>query len=454
MVGSSRQIELRSGDTDVRFTVAEVAAATGGAAMGEAIVEGATIDSRADVTGRLFVAVVAERDGHDFLDAAVASGAAAVLVDRDVGSPGAAVVQVDDTARALADLGRAARVRLPDLVIGVTGSVGKTTVKDLCAGALRASLRTSASERSFNNELGVPLTLVNAADGTEVVVLEMGARGPGHISHLCEIAAPTIGIVTAVAAVHTETFGSIDGVARAKAELVVALPATGTAILNGDDERVAAMAMATEAATLTFGVGSHHDLTATGIAVDDELRPSFTLHTPWGAAEVHLAVRGEHQVGNALAAAGGALAAGAPLDAVAAGLASPPASPWRMALGRATSGLTVLNDAYNANPTSMVAALRALASLDAGRRVAFLGTMAELGPGSAVAHREVAAAAKDLGIRVIAVAEPTYGTELVADVEAAVGVHAELGLGAGDAVLVKASRSAGLERLAAALLAT
>ena len=437
----------------MRFSTAEVAAATGGRATGGAEVDGAGIDSRGDLRGRLFVALVAERDGHDFLPGAIDAGAAAVLVDRPVAGLEVPAVVVGDTAAALADLGRAARARLPEAVVGITGSVGKTTVKDLCAGAL-GDRRTAASERSFNNELGVPLTLVNAPGGTEVVVLEMGARGVGHISELCSIATPTIGVVTAVAAVHTETFGTIDGVARAKSELVAALPAGGTAVLNADDERVAAMAGATSARVLLAGLSDRADVRASDVVVDEDLQPSFTLHTPWGSAPVRLAVRGDHQVANALLAAGAALATGAPLEAVASGLAAPPASPWRMALERTRSGLLVLNDAYNANPTSMAAALRALAALPARRRVAYLGTMAELGPGADEAHAAVARLGADLGITVVAVAEPAYGVEEVPDVEAGAAHVAGAGLGEGDAVLVKGSRVAGLERLASALLAT
>ena len=437
----------------MRFSTADVAAATGGQEAGAAAtVDGASIDSRVDVGGRLFVAVVAERDGHDFVPAAFDGGAAAVLVERPT-ARGVPAIVVQDTTAALAALGRAARARLPELVVGVTGSVGKTTVKDLCAGALASSLRTTASERSFNNELGVPLTLVNAPGDTDVVVVEMGARGAGHISELCSIASPTIGVVTAVAAVHTETFGTIDDVARAKAELVVALPGSGTAVLNAEDVRVAAMAGATSARVLRFGSDATADLTATDVALDEGLQATFTMRTPWGAAPVRLAVRGAHQVGNALAAAGAALAAGAPLEGVVAGLATPPASPWRMALGQAPGGLVVLNDAYNANPTSMAAALRSLADLPARRRVAYLGTMAELGAGADEGHEAVARLAADLGVTAVAVAAPAYGVDQVPDVAAATAHAVALGLGQGDAVLVKGSRVAGLDTLASALLA-
>jgi UDP-N-acetylmuramoyl-tripeptide--D-alanyl-D-alanine ligase len=266
------------------------------------------------------------------------------------------------------------------------------------------------------------------------------------------VAAPTIGVVTVVAAVHTETFGDVEGVARAKAELVAALPPSGTAVLNADDERVAAMAGATSATVVRFGRSPAADVTATDVVVDEELRPSFTLRSPWGTAPVRLAVRGGHQVGNALAAAAAALVAGAPLAGVVEGLAAPPASPWRMAVGRSSAGAVVLNDAYNANPTSMRAALHALAALPARRRFAYLGTMAELGDGAAADHAAVAVDAGALGITVVSVAEPRYGSEAVADVAAAADHARALDLGDGDAVLVKGSRVAGLERLADLLL--
>ena len=300
---------------------------------------------------------------------------------------------------------------------------------------------TAANERSFNNEIGVPITLVNAPPGAEAVVVEMGARGLGHIARLCEVARPTIGVVTAVGMVHTELFGSVDDVARGKAELVEALPADGTAVLNADDERVAAMRDRTPAAVVTYGVEQPADVRATEVALDGELRPAFTLHSPWGTAAVRLSMQGVHQAG------------GASLDDVAAGLGSATPSPWRMEVGRARSGALVINDAYNANPLSVAAALRSLAAVDAGRRIAFLGHMAELGPSAADAHREAAALARSLGIRVVAVAEPMYGVEGVEDAAAAFRLAGTLQLGAGDAVLVKGSRVAGLEALAAALLA-
>ncbi len=410
-------------------------------------VEGAAIDSRRVAGGELFVPVVAERDGHDFVGDALVAGAAAYLSARR--PAGGTAVLVADTLVALHDLARDARSRVGDRVVAVTGSVGKTTVKDLLRGALGARWRTAAATGSFNNELGVPLTLVSAPEGTEALALEMGARAPGDLRVLCGIARPRVGVVTSVGLVHTQTFGTIDAVARAKAELVQSLPPGGVAVLNADDPRVAAMAGMTDASVLRYGLGTEVDVTANDVVVGRELQPSFRLRSPWGDADVRLGVRGRHQVANALAAAAAALACDVEPEAVAEGLGRASLSPWRMDLARAPSGAFVLNDAYNANPVSVAGALRALAELDARRRVAVLGTMAELGEVSVREHRAITALAGQLGVRVVAVAEPAYGSELVADADEALDVLGPLG--EGDAVLVKGSRVAGLERLAARL---
>ncbi|AZG46720.1 UDP-N-acetylmuramoyl-tripeptide--D-alanyl-D-alanine ligase [Gordonia insulae] len=430
-----------------------MAAAVGGRLVGDDVpIDGAGIDSRSATAGQLFVPIVAARDGHEFVGAAAAGGAAAYLSSEgsipDVTLP---AITVTDTAAALADLGGAARDRLPDRVVGVTGSVGKTSTKDLLAGVLATTYRTTASEKSFNNELGLPLTLANAPDDTEAVVVEMGARGIGHIDLLCGIARPTVGIITRVEGVHLELFGDIESVARAKGELVEALPVDGLAVLNADHALVAAMADRTDAGVLTFGLTPSADIHASDIVIDDQLRASFRLHSPWGETDIRLGARGEHQVPNALAAVAAAGWLGVPVDEMAGGLLGAALSGLRMELVTTPSGVTVLNDAYNANPTSMAAALQSLAALDARRRVAVLGTMAELGADSAEQHAAIALRARDLGIDVIAVAEPDYGDAVrhVADVDAAVAVLADLQ--AGDAVLVKGSRVAALERVAAAL---
>jgi UDP-N-acetylmuramoyl-tripeptide--D-alanyl-D-alanine ligase len=282
----------------------------------------------------------------------------------------------------------------------------------------------------------------------------MGARGVGHIAELCQIGRPTVGVVTVVAGVHLEVFGSIDDVAAGKGELVESLPATGTAVLNADDARVAAMAARTEAQVLTFGQDAG-EVRAVDVSLDEHLHPTFELRTPWGTADVHLAIAGRHQVVNALGAAAAGLALGVPLDQVVVGLGGARLSALRMDLVTADAGYRVLNDSYNANPTSMAAALRAIDELPAARRFAVLGTMAELGPDEAAGHHTIAVLAEELGIHLITVDQPWYrvtGDDAVDDVAGAERRLRELGLGDGDVVLVKASRSAGLDRLATALL--
>ena len=434
----------------VEMRTSDVAAATGGRLLGpDVTVSGAAIDSRL-VSGReLFVPVVAERDGHDFVPAALEAGAAAYLTARGAlpAAEGATAVEVDDTSSALSALGAHGRHLLqPGVdgrVVGVTGSVGKTSVKDLLAAALAARWRTTASAGSFNNELGVPLTLLCAPGDTQALVVEMGARGAGHVAELCAVARPAVGVVTRVAAVHTETFGTIDDVATAKSELVAALPASGVAVLNAADPRVAAMARRTAARVVMFGEAG--DVRAEDVTLDDELRATFRLASPWGSGIVRLGARGLHMVENALAAAAAALVCDVALDDVAAALGHAGVSRWRMELATLPSGARLLNDAYNANPVSMAAALRALAGLPARRRVAVLGLMAEIGPSSESEHRAVGDLARDLGVEVVALGVPAYGGTPVADLADAVAALGDLG--PDDAVLLKGSRVAGLERL-------
>jgi UDP-N-acetylmuramoyl-tripeptide--D-alanyl-D-alanine ligase len=425
------------------------------------ILTSVAIDSRVLSPGALFVALRAERDGHAWIDAAVQAGAGCLLVDeawtrsaprREMAVP---FVVVADTKDALKDMGRAARDRLDATVIGITGSVGKTSTKDLAAAALARARRTTASEKSFNNELGVPLTLANAPDDSQAAVIEMGARGRGHITQLCQVARPELGVVTAVVPAHIELFGTIDAVAEAKGELVEALPSGGTAILNGDDPRVRAMARRTAADVLTYSTGGDGmaaaDVVAEEVVLDEQLRPRFAIRSPWGSQTLQLQAHGAHQVGNALAALAIAGSCGVPIQVAADALASTDISPWRMELHYTPAGAAVLNDAYNANPASMAAALEALAALPARRRVAVLGVMAELGPRSPEEHRAVAALADQLGFELLAVSTDAYGRQPVAGIDQAVAAIGPLGRG--DAVLVKGSRVAGLEALAARLLA-
>jgi UDP-N-acetylmuramoyl-tripeptide--D-alanyl-D-alanine ligase len=431
----------------VKLTAVQIAAITGGVLHGRDVtVDGAAIDSRVLKPGALFVPVVAERDGHDYIADALAAGAAAYLTVRPPAAGTA--IAVTDTAEALTALGRWARQRLPGPVVGITGSAGKTSTKDLLGAVMQRALPTVVSERSFNNELGVPLTLINGDEGTRGAVIEMGARGAGHIAWLCEIARPDAGIVTNVSAAHTELFGSLDAVADAKGELVAALPASGTAVLNAEDERVLAMARRTEARVLTFGIGAG-DVRAVDPVVDEELRVSFRLASPWGDVDVRLGARGLHQAANAAAAAAAALALDVSLEHVAAGLASASLSPWRMDVSRTPRGVLLINDAYNANPASTEAALRALAAVPARRRVAVLGPMLELGALSRAEHERIGELAASLGLDVVSVGAPDYGVDNVDSIDGTRDVLAALG--DGDALLIKASRAAGLERLAARL---
>jgi UDP-N-acetylmuramoyl-tripeptide--D-alanyl-D-alanine ligase len=430
----------------VRIRASEAAAGIGGRLIGPDIeFEGASFDSRSTRPGQLFVPIIADRDGHEFIGAARDHGAVVHLTSEpDPFRRDGTAIEVADTAQALLSLAQWARPRLDARVVGITGSVGKTSAKDLMAAACGAGLRTTANERSFNNEQGLPVTILNAPDDTEVLILEMGMRGFGHIAQLCEIARPDIGVVTVVGHAHTELVGGIDGVAAAKGELVEALPASGTAVLNADDPRVAAMATRTGAAVVTFGLAG--DVRVRDIELDAAARASFCVDTPWGTAAVRLAVPGRHMVTNAAAALGVAGVVGVDLDAAAGALAGATVSGMRMELSTARSGATIVNDAYNANPTSMRSALEALAAMHADRRVAVVGLMAEIDD-PAPAHREIAALADELGIELVPVGTPLYGVDPVDDPIETIG-----DLGPGAVVLVKASRAAGLERVVERLI--
>ena len=428
----------------MRFSLSELATRLGGEQVGpDVTVTGASIDTRTLQPGQLYVPIVAERDGHDFIPAALDRGSPAYLTERR--PVGGSAVVVGDTAASLLRLGLLARERMGAGVVGVTGSVGKTTTKDLLRSCLASSFRAAANERSFNNELGLPLTLLNAPDDVEWVVLEMGARGSGHITRLTEIGRPDVGIVTSVAMAHVEYFGDLEGVARAKSELVTALPPTGVAVLNADDPLVARMASVSPCPVLRYGVEgeAEADVRAESVALDADLRPRFHMATPWGSAPVELALRGLQQVPDALAAATAALWCGAPLDGVVAALGSATGSPLRMEVRRVPDGPVLVVDCYNANPASTEAALRSLAALRAGRRVALLGLMAELGADTEVEHRRAARLAEELDIDVVGYQTTLYGSPHVSSADEAVALLLELG--PDDAALVKGSRMARLE---------
>ena len=425
---------------------ADVANATGGALVGQnAHLSGVSFDSRTITPGQLFVPIVADRDGHEFIEAALKSGAGAYLTQRD--SVGRSAIVVDDTLAALLKLGAWARVRLEptvgNRVIGVTGSVGKTSTKDFIAAALSSELIVSASERSFNNDQGLPVTLLNAADNAQALVLEMGMRGFGEIARLCSIAQPTIGVVTAVAAAHTERVGGIEGVARAKAELVQALPQSGYAILNADDERVREMRELTQAQVLTYGVHESADIRIIKCDLDEMARASVSATTPWGSVSWAMSVPGAHMALNAAAAVAVAGVCGVDIHHAATALEQTSVSPMRMQVITTDDGMTIINDAYNANPASMRAALDTLVGIKASRHVAIAGQMAELADSTAE-HNAIVEYARSKSIEFIACETENYATSPHSIEDAVKRVRDG---GTDVAVLVKGSRVAALERV-------
>ncbi|UNO42581.1 UDP-N-acetylmuramoyl-tripeptide--D-alanyl-D-alanine ligase [Streptomyces sp. MST-110588] len=432
-------------------------------------------DSREVRPGSLFAAFAGERaDGHDFARSAVQAGAAAVLATRPVGVP---AIVVDDVVAALGALARSVVGRLGTNVVGLTGSAGKTSTKDLIGQLLSRLGPTVCPAGNLNNEIGLPVTALRADATTRHLVLEMGARGIGHIRYLAGLTPPRIGVVLNVGSAHIGEFGGREQIAEAKGELVEVLPSAdegGVAVLNADDPYVRAMAARTKARVVLFGEAADAHVRAGNVRLTEQGRPSFTLHTPSGCSEVTMRLYGEHHVSNALAAAAVAHESGMPVDEIAVALSEAGTlSRWRMEVTERADGVTVVNDAYNANPESMRAALRALvamgkASQEAGGRTwAVLGEMAELGEESLAEHDAVGRLVVRLNVsKLVAVGgreaawldmgaknEGSWGEESVhvSDAQAAIDLlRSELQ--PGDVVLVKASRSVGLERVAAALL--
>jgi UDP-N-acetylmuramoyl-tripeptide--D-alanyl-D-alanine ligase len=473
----------------IPLTLKEIAQATGGRlhnATGDETVTGSVeFDSRQVTPGGLFIAVPGERvDGHDFAAAAIEKGAAGILAAREVDAPAVIVPPVDtghgsayvlagdkDGAGAavlagLAAIARAVVDRLPNLtIVGVTGSSGKTSTKDLISHVLEPLGPTVAPPGSFNNELGHPWTVLRVDESTRYLVLELSARGAGHIRALCETAPPDIGVVLNVGTAHLSEFGSREGIAQAKGELAEA--ASDVVVLNADDPLVRAMAGRTKAKVVLVGTAEDADIKATDIQLDDQARATFRLN---GQATVTLGLHGAHHVGNALSAAAVALELGATVEDVAASLSGARRrSARRMEVTTRADGVTVVNDSYNANPDSMAAGLRTLASMSGpGRRTwAVLGEMRELGDKGAEAHEEIGRLVARLGIdRLVVVGEPAGAIQhgaalegadtgkesvLVPDVEAAVALL-DTELRPGDVVMVKAANLAGLWRVADALL--
>ncbi|MDH6551893.1 UDP-N-acetylmuramoyl-tripeptide--D-alanyl-D-alanine ligase [Streptomyces sp. SAI-133] len=456
----------------IALSLAEIASVVGGQTYDipdpSAQVHGpVVIDSRQVRDGSLFAAFVGERvDGHDYADQAVRAGAVAVLAQRPVGVP---AIVVEDVQTALGALARHVVRRLGATLVALTGSAGKTSTKDLIAQVLQRKAPTVFTPGSLNNEIGLPLTALTATEETRFLVLEMGARGIGHIAYLTDLTPPKIGLVLNVGSAHIGEFGGREQIAQAKGELVEALPEDGAAILNADDPLVRAMASRTKAKVLLFGESGEADVRAENVRLMDSGQPAFMLHTPSGASEVTMRLYGEHHVSNALAAAAVAHELGMSATEIATALSEAGSlSRWRMEVTERPDGVTIVNDAYNANPESMKAALRALAAMGKGRRTwAVLGKMAELGDEALAEHDAVGRLAVRLNVgKLVAVGgreaswlqlgaynEGSWGEESVhvSDAQAAVDLlRSELR--PGDVVLVKASRSVGLESVAEALL--
>jgi UDP-N-acetylmuramoyl-tripeptide--D-alanyl-D-alanine ligase len=447
--------------------MSEVASAVDGRLVGEDVtVSAVATDSRAAEPGALFVALAGERtDGARFVPDAFERGVAGALVPEGTDAPGP-VVTVRSTGDALLRLAADERRGMRARVIAVAGANGKTSTKDMIAAVSARRFLVHASPGSFNNEVGLPLTLLGATDNTEVLVAEMGARRKGDVALLCAIARPDLVVVTNVGVAHLEIFGSWEAIVEASAEPVDAVGADGAAVLNADDPVVAGFADRCRGRVVTFGTTPSADVRAVDVRLDPEGRSSFTIVRDRARARCSLPIPGEHMVSNALAAvaAGGEL--GVSIEEAAAALVDASLSRWRMESFTSPDGVRVLNDAYNANPESMAAALRTARWMaGGGRLIAVLGGMAELGPITDDEHERVGELAARLRVdrlvvvgdaaRTIATAavregmrpEHVIAVDEIADALDDVRANAR----AGDVVICKASRVVGLERLAEAL---
>jgi UDP-N-acetylmuramoyl-tripeptide--D-alanyl-D-alanine ligase len=443
----------------IPLPVGEIAKIVGGELFGAAdaiVTREPFFDSRKTIPGGIFLALQGEHvDGHEYVAEAIQSGGVTALTTRKVGET---CIVVDDVLSAISKLGAEVRRRLPDMkVIGITGSQGKTTTKDITKHVLALVGETIAPEQSFNNDLGVPLTLLRATNATQFCVLEMGARHHGDIARLVQMARPDIGVVLVVGTAHIGEFGSRAGIAETKSEMVQGLPSDATAILGTYDEFTPLMASKTSAAPLYFGEKSSCDVRAADIEIREGCA-HFDLVTRAGREPVALRLIGRHQVSNALAAAAIATALGISIDRIATGLSTADiASKWRMEISEASS-ILLINDSYNANPESMTAALETLryfAQERGGRAWAFIGRMHELGESSNDDHRKIIERAESLEIdQVIAVNTPEYQSDAagsatsvkhVSTFDEALAISTEIT--SGDVILVKGSRAEGLEKL-------
>jgi UDP-N-acetylmuramoyl-tripeptide--D-alanyl-D-alanine ligase len=452
------------------FTLEDLLEATGGRIVNgtpprDARYSGGAFDSRLVRDSEVFFALRDQRDGHDFVADAFARGAAAAVVERPIaGLPaGAVVVEVASTQHALRSLAERLRSRQPIPIVGITGNVGKTTAKEAIAAALGARYRVLKTSASFNNEIGVPLTLLGLEPSHEAAVIEMGFYVPGEIADLCELVRPRVGVITRIPEkpVHFSRTPSVEAIAAGKAELIESLPADGVALLNADDRIVRGLAPRTRARVVLFGESEDAALRATDVRTSgiDGLR--FTARYQGETADVAIPLPGRHIVVAALAALGSARALGVPLEEAATLLATLEQPRHRMEIRRAP-GLTVIDDSYNASPAAVLAALAVLREVR-GRRIAVIGDMLELGALSADAHEEIgreAAGSTDVLVGVGELARTAVEaakraglreTHVVADGAEALVLLKRLRK-TDDTILVKGSHSLALDRLADALV--
>ena len=406
------------------LTLGQVCDIVGGELIGDPAIKvsGISIDSRSCSHGVLFAAIVGERvDGHDYVGQAVSNGASALLTSKQVEGPQVIVPNspdaLDPVIHAIAKISSHVRTLMRGVeVIGITGSSGKTSTKDMIGQVLSHAATTHAPSGSQNNELGLPLTLLSAPRDVKYLVAEMGMRGLGHITYLCELAKPTIGVITNVGRAHIGEVGSIDGIAKAKSELVKAIHPAGVVVLNADDERVVAMRELTEATVFTYGFSSKADVRAENLHLTAYGSYNFDLVYRGEQIPASIPMLGEHNVLNALAAAAVGIAVGMEVTDIARALTTlKQMSKWRMEVHQLPGNITIINDAYNANPESMTAALETLIAIPAmGKTFSILGKMHELGNDSDAIHAQIAKLASDLGVtQVLAVGDEAkaYGLE-------------------------------------------
>ncbi len=436
----------------MRIEASNVARITSGRLVGaDCVAHGIAFDSRVLISGQAFAAIVADADGHDYLEHAHRAGATFAIVHRGRAVDFIPCVEVDDTLAALALLATELVANLPAFaskrIIGITGSAGKTSTKDLVAAVLEAGFSHShAPVGSFNNDIGVPITILNAPDDCDALVLEMGMRGFGEIERLCSIAQPSIGVLTNIGDAHGERVGGREGVARAKFELLGSLPEDGVAVLNGDDEEITKRRSNVYSSISTYGSSVGADIRWSVLNTDSEGHITASFVYDGETASGTVPFPGEHMVANAAAAVAVGIACGMTLETCVSALGRASKQPGRMMWRTSVNGLRILDDSYNANTLSMMAALHVIAHSD-GHRIAVLGAMAEI-PDAEASHQLVADIARDLGITVLACETDLYGVPSMTVEEVVVQVKQQRP----NAVLVKGSRVAATERVVEALL--